>query len=177
MTKIEFKNLPDTSTPLNAENLNQLQDNVEAAIPVLDDQVSTSSTNGVQNQAITNYVNTKGIYESGSNANGSYIKYDDGTMICYAYKSASFGSWSSQGNLYMATNTSNITFPQTFYDTPIVTLTQNPGDRGASYWQCWSGRIINDTSKISYIQLWRPTTATENLDIDFSYIAIGRWKA
>lgn len=32
MEKINFKNLPDTSTPLNAENLNQLQANVENAI-------------------------------------------------------------------------------------------------------------------------------------------------
>jgi hypothetical protein len=32
MQKIDFKNLPDTSTPLNAENFNQLQTNVEDAI-------------------------------------------------------------------------------------------------------------------------------------------------
>ena len=60
MQKIEFKNLPDTSTPLSAENLNLLQDNVEDAIDNvsidLDTQVSTTSTNGVENQAITNYV-------------------------------------------------------------------------------------------------------------------------
>jgi hypothetical protein len=29
MEKIDFKNLPDTNTPINAENLNQLQTNVE----------------------------------------------------------------------------------------------------------------------------------------------------
>lgn len=29
MEKIDFKNLPDTSTPINAENLNQIQANVE----------------------------------------------------------------------------------------------------------------------------------------------------
>lgn len=32
MNKIEFKNLPDTSTPLNAENLNTMQDNIEGEI-------------------------------------------------------------------------------------------------------------------------------------------------
>lgn len=32
MQKINFKNLPDTSTPLNATNLNQMQDNIESAI-------------------------------------------------------------------------------------------------------------------------------------------------
>ena len=65
MTKITFKDLPDTSTPLNANNLNTLQDNVENAItlvegdiPTIDNSVSTSSTNGVENQAITNYVDS-----------------------------------------------------------------------------------------------------------------------
>lgn len=63
MTKITFEDLPSTNTPLNANNLNTLQDNVEDAINnitiELDDTVSTSSTNGVENQAITNYVNNE----------------------------------------------------------------------------------------------------------------------
>ena len=61
MVKIDFKDLPDTTTPVDADNLNQLQENVEDAIDNvsidLDSQVSTTSTNGVENQAITNYVN------------------------------------------------------------------------------------------------------------------------
>lgn len=32
MQKIEFKDLPDTTTPIDADNLNDLQDNVEEAI-------------------------------------------------------------------------------------------------------------------------------------------------
>lgn len=34
MNKIEFQDYPSTKTPLNAENLNQLQDNIEEAIDV-----------------------------------------------------------------------------------------------------------------------------------------------
>ena len=56
MEKIEFKNLPDTSTPFTAENFNQLQSNVEDAI--------------------------NGIVESGSNTNGEWTKWANGTMIC-----------------------------------------------------------------------------------------------
>ena len=33
MQKINFENLPSTNTPISAENLNQLQTNVENAIP------------------------------------------------------------------------------------------------------------------------------------------------
>lgn len=32
LDKIDFKNLPDTSTPLNAENMNKLQSNTEKAV-------------------------------------------------------------------------------------------------------------------------------------------------
>lgn len=40
MDKINFQNLPSTETPINADNLNKLQDNVENAIGVVDDKVS-----------------------------------------------------------------------------------------------------------------------------------------
>ena len=32
MNRIDFKDLPDTSTPLNAETFNTLQNNIESAI-------------------------------------------------------------------------------------------------------------------------------------------------
>ena len=74
MVKINFENLPSTNTPLSAENLNLLQDNVEDAIPTLDSAVSTSSTNGVENQAITNYVNSLNAYSTGiPSYNNTYI--------------------------------------------------------------------------------------------------------
>lgn len=46
MEKINFKNLPDTSTPLNAENLNQLQTNAENAISALEKAINKSSIYG-----------------------------------------------------------------------------------------------------------------------------------
>lgn len=57
MVKINFEN---NVTKANAETFNTMQNNIENAINnisiELDDQVSTSSVNGVENQAITNYV-------------------------------------------------------------------------------------------------------------------------
>lgn len=76
MVKITFKDLPDTTTPLNASNLNTMQDNIEDAIDnieiTLDDAVSTSSTNGVENQAITNYVDGKISNSSGISQTEGY---------------------------------------------------------------------------------------------------------
>ena len=60
MVKINFQN---NITKANADTFNTMQDNIENAINnvsiELDDEVSTSSTNGVENQAITNYVNSE----------------------------------------------------------------------------------------------------------------------
>lgn len=53
MVKINFQN---NITKCNADTFNTMQDNIEDAIPTIDSAVSTSSTNGIENQAITNYV-------------------------------------------------------------------------------------------------------------------------
>ena len=42
MNKINFKNYPDTSTPLSAENLNQMQSNIENEINSLNDKIKAS---------------------------------------------------------------------------------------------------------------------------------------
>lgn len=59
MEKIEFKDLPDTTTPFTASLFNELQDNIENAIDE--------------------------IIDEGTDENGTYIKYKSGKMICYAY--------------------------------------------------------------------------------------------
>ena len=55
MNKIDFKNLPDTSTPLSAENLNQLQTNVETAIDgKISNTSGTSQTIGYSQEYVNN---------------------------------------------------------------------------------------------------------------------------
>ena len=51
MQKINFQNLPNTTTPINATNLNAIQTNAETAINGVASDLSTLSTN------LTNYVN------------------------------------------------------------------------------------------------------------------------
>ena len=54
MTKINFQDLPSTTTPLNASNLNTLQSNVESAI-------ETNITTGSE-RATNEYVNGERVY-------------------------------------------------------------------------------------------------------------------
>lgn len=112
MTKITFKDLPDTSTPLNASNLNTLQDNVENAIntvagdiPTIDSLVSTSSTNPVENQAITNYVNSKISNTQGTSQSIGYSQEYINTALLDNYSNTEevIGTWIDGKPLYRMT--------------------------------------------------------------------------
>ena len=89
MVKIQFEN---NVTKANADTFNTMQDNIESAINdatiTLDNAVSTSSTNGVENQAITNYVDNKILdtYSTSSTSTYScdYINNNSGGSDVYS---------------------------------------------------------------------------------------------
>lgn len=110
------------------------------------------------------------IIESGSNDNGSWIKYSDGTMICY--KSTGWidmNITTSWGSLYEG-NISVGNFPAEFIETPTISVTP-----------FGSGMLIEqggvDASKTSWgnITCVRPNNV-ENVKARFHLIAIGKWK-
>jgi len=65
------------------------------------------------------YVGAAPIVESGSNANGSYVKYVDGTMICRAVTGIVFSGTNTLGPVYYGPP-NTINYPQTFYSSPNV---------------------------------------------------------
>lgn len=71
---ITFKDLPNTETPVTAENLNS----------------NFSELN----------IKIGSIIESGTNENGSYVKFSDGTMICTKSYSSSVSITAPLGNIY-----------------------------------------------------------------------------
>lgn len=50
MEKVEFKNLPDTSTPIDAESLNKIQDNLETEINKVKSEALTESKKAVKEE-------------------------------------------------------------------------------------------------------------------------------
>ena len=50
MEKVEFKNLPDTSTPIDAESLNKIQDNLETEINKVKSEALTESKEVVKEE-------------------------------------------------------------------------------------------------------------------------------
>ena len=113
------------------------------------------------------------VMESGSNANGSYIKYADGTMICFSDKHLALESTSGEKISAGAMFFGNITYPVQFFDVPIVIVnteanSNSHGFTGGAFTKSKSGARIVYYSIVSILN--------EQWSI-CCYITVGRWKA
>ena len=122
MNKINFQNLPSTSTPLNASNLNQLQTNVENEFTTVEGEVSDlqgdvlyetangSNSNIILSQNISNYsyvevfghrasnrLYTKFKYVSGNNYYLNYSRLLTGSFYTYALDFSISGTTLTRG--------------------------------------------------------------------------------
>lgn len=112
-------------------------------------------------------VPTGAIIESGSNANGTYVKFADGTMICTGL--TTFNSVSSVEFLSLFYVTLNKDFPATFTNIPIVTC--EPGFRESYIF--WSAVCAPSTTGFAMYTLSQK--AFSSIDVNVSFLAIGRW--
>lgn len=140
MEKINFVN--GQSPYISATNLNNLQDNVENAI--------------------------NGIIESGSNANGNYIKYADGLMICF--KQVRYGTTSIRntwGAFYESEELDIGNYAQPFIAEPITFVM--PVNT------FYVERISNmNTTSFGSFHATRPVASDIYVTVDC--LAIGKWK-
>ena len=106
------------------------------------------------------------ISTTGSNANGKYVKFADGTMICIASALSPINTTVAQGNLF-ATPIQTWTFPATFYDNSIG---YSIGGNNGAWGTCSAyPTAVFMTYTLMYTNNDLPSSAT--------LMAIGRWKA
>lgn len=134
-------------------------------------------TGAIQRTAMVGAVSQTGgaptgaIIERGSNSNGEYTKYADGTLICWFTRSVESAANNSSGgttNLYFSSEV-GLTFPATFVGiTPTVTPSATLSSGGTSSWPSVRGRSLTGTSLalISNVQ---------NAAAYLGYTATGRW--
>lgn len=125
---------------------------------------TAGSTNPVTSGGIaTAIAQSTAIVDHGSNANGTYVKFSDGTMICYRVISP----LSMNAN---QTTTETFNFPASFYSTPGVWLTLNTSIPDklivSTYGVSTTQYVINKVSTFSATQ--GPACYV---------LAVGRWKA
>lgn len=137
--------------------------------PVQAEVVNDYSTSQV-NVYSCDYVN--GLITTGSNANGSWVKYPDGTMICSGIISKGTQNFTQvyYTSLYRSsTENMSITYPQTFIATPSCTL--NP--IGSAKWVILTAQGTTTTSP-TFTVVAPQSMGNEEVIID--YVAVGKWK-
>lgn len=110
------------------------------------------------------------IIARGSNANGEWVRWEDGTQVCYATTGDITPSWSGGTGVWL-TNT-GVIFPAAFISTPKVLsqmLDGLVGSRGT-----FVGLVNATTTSVTlYV---RAVSSNNETIFRITYLAIGRWK-
>lgn len=118
-----------------------------------------------------NATNLNKITDSGSNANGNYIKFQDGTLIQWNdLRDSTIAVDSAYGSLYQAVKT--VTFPIPFVgNDPVCTCGRFRWGTGAS-WGTVSTAGLNDMD----LRILDVNQRSSGTTCYISWMAIGRWK-
>ena len=106
----------------------------------------------------------------GSNANGNYVKFPDGTMFCYFSKTVTSGG----GSYY---SQDGVPFPIAFIDSNVrVMISGYNTFHGYTQNNCNSQFAVALTNSSVRWGLLFPAAVTAGYDVSANMIAIGRWK-
>ena len=143
-----------------ADDMNEIKN-------VVNGLVKTKKTISDEETYACNYIND--LMEFGSNDNGNYIKFYDGTMICYGDKYGTTALADYWGQFKRGEVP--VTFPQEFVSTPLV----NTGLKNAEDFAQLSVAADSITTSGFTARVFKPNNAT-NVGCNLTYIAIGKWK-
>jgi len=115
---------------------------------------------------------TGAIFERGSNANGEWTKFADGTMICRGLKDLGTQSFIAVGNVFYTGAFSGMSFPQVFSSPPetCVGIISSGGLAWAS-----QGSAFPTTTATPGFFILNP--AASSISVTAIWTAIGRWYA
>lgn len=114
---------------------------------------------------------TGAILERGNNANGYYIRYADGTQICWYTHGAGYAANSAFGQLWFSGTGASLTptFPIAFAAVPTVMVNTNDFSVGPSF-------AIQDTKPTTTIAGRMYVVGVSSGVVgSLAYIAVGRW--
>lgn len=120
---------------------------------------------------------TGSVFERGSNANGSYIKYADGTMICWTSNTFSASFNALGGSLFQSTAAFGpLPFPAAF-DSGALAPTAQVTIRSSSTVLAWIAQGSSGASYTAGPAFWVMATGGTATSITVNQVAIGRWRA
>ena len=113
------------------------------------------------------------VVSSGSNANGNYIKYADGTMICTKTTefSVATSEWQAWGSCYETALKDCGVWAMNFISSPVVSATQTGGAAWLEYF------YDTDNTNVGKTRFVRPAAPGATAIYKINIIGVGRWKA
>ena len=153
----------------NATDLNEIKEVVNANDDIVGDLAQLNTT---EKSNLVGAINS--VVESGSNENGNWIKYADGTMIITQKYTDTKNTTVAMGTLKRVGLASPPDFPIQFISVPNVFITLH---------HCWLGWLMgceetpttsNATGGILISVASAETRTLENVEVNI--LAIGRWK-
>lgn len=112
------------------------------------------------------------VCASGSNSNGNWIKFYNGTMICWKYEEVTDQAINNAyGSLYQGTR--NITYPQAFIDTPVLCCDMFRWGTSASWGTTSNVDTPKTNGQLRGIDVQSRATGTTTR---IAWHAIGKWK-
>ena len=158
----------NTSSRLSATNVQDAIDEVVTDIP---DNASMLPISANDSTDTKTYIDN--VVTSGSNANGNYIKYADGTMICTKTTefSVATSEWQAWGSCYETALKDCGVWAMNFISSPVVSATQTGGAAWLEYF------YDTDNTNVGKTRFVRPTAPGSTSIYKINIIGIGRWKA
>jgi hypothetical protein len=125
------------------------------------------------------YLNAGGVATNG-NYTWSYRKWSSGLMECWCTKNISTtfpSTWGSGLAVSGRLVQTNLIYPRTFIDTPVVTATLSSGYAGGILMSTGNGSVPTDEYSTGTLEIARGgSTTTTSYDYMINYMVKGRWK-
>lgn len=168
----DFNYVSSASDRLNTQqlSLNTQRTDIDAQqteIDTLENNITTHTTGTTADNV--HGLSEKVIESSGSNEKGNYIRFSDGTQVCWQNYYIGICNFTTQtANAVYGGHTDKLTFPAPFIANPVAIV--NAKSTGYLNAQCTSV-----TTTALDIRIWSNYSSTHD-SVTRDYIAIGRWK-
>ena len=167
-TKLNWLNKGETGAiPINKDNLNHMDNGIsnnDSAIGNL------ANLNTSVKDNLVNAINST-IVESGTNENGTYIKYDNGIMFCFkTITITGVNINSSWGTLYESDAIQLGDLAQTFSERPTIIIEKSAGQGS---WLELNDNITTTSAGRCYVV---SAVSSTNRNLTFEITAFGKWK-
>lgn len=124
-------------------------------------------------------VPTGAIIERGSNANGEYVRFADGTQICTVSKDLTIDINTATGSIYRSlTAVFSGTYPASFAPSSVVTQSGqvvSDGGTNSNNYDSWLGHDDQMNSVTTYRSALMSATSKTGATLRVRMTAIGRW--